>query len=406
MDNTYIFVTRLFNGLFESVQNETWNPTGIPTIVKLSEKISRRHKLVWVIVCKNRTESAVVHDRYKRLNMNGIDFHIIPYRQLFFSNKINDFISDMVTWRYCIRLYDRMANGLIFYFGRSNIVPAAFIKLCTNAGVVIRILGVYPDQKRLAVEFLTKLFNPMKFIAYKIRYDLAVCTQDGSGTEYFIGKLLNKATPTKIWLNGVEKTVGIAAKCNPIISILFVGKLVDDKGILELIAAARNIKRKGINFNLNIIGKGVLLEHIRDLCHDWDIAENVRLVGSVEHNRIGAYYKNADIYVSLNKMGNLSNTVIEAMAAGKCTIILAGDSKFHTDAYTGNVIPEDAVIRIDRNNIVAHLTRTLTDLLENHARIRAYSRKMVEFSKTFLWTWDERINHEVKLLEKISTSVV
>ena len=70
--------------------------------------------------------------------------------------------------------------------------------------------------------------------------------------------------------------------------------------------------------------------------------------------------KKLDIYVSLNKYGNLSNTNLEAISSEKAMIILNSDLKTKTDIFVDSFIPDNAVYRIDRNDIVNSLVNALT----------------------------------------------
>jgi len=290
----------------------------------------------------------------------------------------------------------------VFYFDRSDIVPAAFVKLFLRVPVVIRILGVYIDQKRLVTSSMTKLINPLKFAAYKTRFNLAVCTQDGSGVEYYVDKLLNSKTPKIILLNGVAKQTTQHNKITfDKTTLLFVGKLSKEKGILELIEGVKKLRDRGYEFILEIVGKGNLIAEIKRRCNEIELNEYVKMAGSVSQKYIQKFYANADIYISLNQMGNLSNTVLEAMSAGKCIVMLAKDDQTHTDIYTEKVISEGTVIRIDPFRIVDELTEKLSALLENKEEIERYSKRMCQFAETFLWSWDERINYEIELLKKM-----
>ncbi len=88
-----------------------------------------------------------------------------------------------------------------------------------------------------------------------------------------------------------------------------------------------------------------------------------------QQKKILYYFQQSDIYVSLNKLGNLSNTVLEAMAVGNCILMLGKDKETHTDESTERLVPDDVVIRINRQNIVNDLTNKLIDLINNPEKI-------------------------------------
>jgi hypothetical protein len=90
------------------------------------------------------------------------------------------------------------------------------------------------------------------------------------------------------------------------------------------------------------------------------------------------------------------------MAAGRCIIVLGKDEITHTDETTERLVPEDAVIRINRNKTVNDLAENIIDLIENLEKIAVYSERMKGFAKDFLWSWDERVNYEIELLQKVA----
>ena len=94
--------------------------------------------------------------------------------------------------------------------------------------------------------------------------------------------------------------------------------------------------------------------------------------------------------------------MLEAMDAGKCIVMLGKDDNDHTDESTEKFVPDEAVIRINRENIVSDLTAKLADLCENREKITMYSERMRKFANEFLWSWDERIDYEIEMLYKVA----
>ena len=402
----YVFVTRMFSGLYETIRDREWKPSGIPTFIKLVERIAFREMVVWFVVCRTKKESSVIKNEFRSIVFNErINMIVIPYKNVINSGKVNAFFTTLFALYYVVKTLKNI-NGRLFYLDRSNIVIAAILKAVSSSPVVIRVLGIYPGQKELALRILSKLMNLLTFISYKIKYDLCICTQDGSGVEYYVEKLLNRKTKRVILLNGVVQNEGVGgdvhnAEADKRIIFLFVGSLIQTKGILELIGAFNRVSERCCNYKLKIVGKGELYLSVSSFIKRKMLNDNIQMVGSVNLEEVRRHYESSDVFVSLNKLGSLSNTVLEAMAAGKCIITLGKDIITHTDEMTEKLISEYYVIRIDRNNIVNDLTKTLVNLIENPEKINIYSERMEMFAKEFLWSWDERIDCEVGLLEKV-----
>ncbi len=391
----------MYSGLFESFKENKWIPTGIPTIVKLADKLSQDYLFEWNVVCKTKQESTIIKNVFSQFDFGNITINVIPYRNFIRIGRVNNFFNDLLTFRHIRKT--SQTSQTIFYCDRSNIIIAALLKLFTKAAVVIRILGVYPDQKLLAMSFWAKILSPFLFFAYKIPYSFAIGTQDGSGIECYLDNLLNLKTKREILLNGVKKNKeNIIKKPNNKITFLFVGKLIEEKGILELVDTVYELKKAQSDFVLNIVGKGHLEKQIRTILINKKMNDHIKLIGSVNQEEIHKYYAEADVYISLNKLGNLSNTVLEAMVMNKCIVMLGKDEKTYTDVYTEKMVPAKAVFRIDRNNIVEDLTEKLEMMVLDPDLVKTYSERMGEFADEFLWTWDERINHEINVLKQVS----
>jgi len=404
---SYVFITRMFSGLYETIRDREWKPSGIPTFIRLVEKIALREMVTWFVVCRTKKESSIIENGFRCIVFKErINMFVIPYTHIINSGKVNAFLTTLSAL-YHIVITLKSINGRLFYFDRSNIVIAAIFKVISSSPVVIRALGLYPDQKELSTKILLKLMSFLTFMSYKIKYDLCVCTQDGSGVEYYVDKLLNRKTKRAVLLNGVVKNEGVGgdvrnARTDKRIIFLFVGSLTQTKGIPELIDTFNRVSERCSNYKLMIVGKGELFPRVSSFVNERRLNDNIHLAGSVSLEEIRSYYESADVYISLNKLGNLSNTVLEAMSAGNCIVMLGKDNNTHTDESTEKLVPDNVVIRINRQNIVNDLTENIIDLIENPEKIAVYSERMRAFVKEFLWSWDERINYEMELLERVA----
>jgi len=406
---SYVFITRMFSGLFETIRGREWKPSGIPTFIKLVEMITQKEKVIWFVVCRTMVESSVVGHEFRNIVFKDrINMFVIPYKNVINSGKVNAFFTTLSTLYYIVITLKGL-NGRLFYFDRSNIVIAAIFKVISSSPVVIRLLGLYPDQKELSTNKLSKLISFITFISYKVKYDLCVCTQDGSGVEFYTDNILNRKTKRVVLLNGVVKSEGGGnhvqrAKTDGMIIFLFVGSLADSKGISELINAFDLVNKKcgkPLRYQLMIVGKGELYSKTSSEIKSKGL-DNIQLVGAASLDEVKSYYESTDVYISLNKLGSLSNTVLEAMAAGRCIIVLGKDELTHTDETTERLVPANVVLRINRNKTVNDLAEELIDLIDNPEKITVYSERMRSFAKEFLWSWDERINYEMELLERVA----
>jgi len=407
----FLFVTRFFSGLIQSIENKKWDPSGIPAIYKLLEQINKNKTIFTEVLflCKTKTESQNFRKITKIiLSELDINFYVVPFYGFNIKNNtLSYIINDTVQLLYFIYRLVRFDYDLL-YTDRINI-NFAFIGSLFKIPTVIRFLGI-ANLKLLINSVKHKLLSPLNYLCLKRKYDLVICSEDGSPARYFFEKCLNKKTPYIILLNGVEKTI-----CNESISIrekyhfvknypvfLFIGRNSNNKGVDEIIQTLIKLKSHSMFFYAIIICGGSDYKQIRNTIAEHSLSEYVRFVKFVPHKQISEFYKQADIFISLNKYGNLSNAVLEAMNEGTCVIMLGKDENDHTDESTEQLVPADVAIRIDRKNIVDELTNKLECFIFHPEKILTYSKRVKNYSKKLLWPWDERIEYEIAMLERVA----
>ena len=69
-----------------------------------------------------------------------------------------------------------------------------------------------------------------------------------------------------------------------------------------------------------IIGEGPQKKNIETLIQKEGMGRNFSILGNIPHNDIFYYHSISNIYVSLNQLGNMSNTNLEAIKFGQAVI--------------------------------------------------------------------------------------
>jgi glycosyltransferase involved in cell wall biosynthesis len=407
-----IFVLRMFSGLIDSIQESRWKPRGVPAIYKLIEGLSSKGvSLDVLLLCKTKRESKNIKGikkiEFKELNVN---FHVFMYHDLKVGNSklrqlYNDFIQfGMVLFKFVLR-----KNYDLAYIDRVNIIFAAVISFL-KVKTIVRFLGI-ADLRRLTNGASSIMLSPFIYLSLKMPYSLVLCTEDGSPSKNLFSKYLNRKTPYKIVLNGVDKRMPSANQKITIRSqyniddktpiILFVGRLVENKGAGEFVDTLIRLKRNFKIFFAVIICGGDDYTGYYEKVYSNGLQHQVAFEKSIEHGNISCYYEQSDIYVSLNKYGNLSNTVLEAMIAGKCIIMLGRDERTHVDESTERLVPSDACVRINRHDIVNVLYKRITEMIDDPEIIKVYSTRMKYFANGLLFSWDRRISYEIDMIQRV-----
>ena len=152
-------------------------------------------------------------------------------------------------------------------------------------------------------------------------------------------------------------------KPNDCINFLYVGRIIEEKGIPHIIDCLHNIK---YNYKFYIVGDGPLLSQYKEKYKD----DNIIFVG--ETNKVDDYYNKCDIFVHLpNWNEGFGITLIEAMNYGLPII-----SNYKV------AIPE-----IVKNNVTGILlnnksqfNKAVESIIENY---NSYSIKSIEESKKY-----------------------
>ena len=76
-------------------------------------------------------------------------------------------------------------------------------------------------------------------------------------------------------------------------------------------------------------------------------------------------------------------------------------NKFNIDIFTKKIIPNDCVVRLDRNNTSDHLMNEIKNFYNNRENIKLIQNNMKKLDKYFIPSWDKRINEEFSIIEKL-----
>ncbi len=103
--------------------------------------------------------------------------------------------------------------------------------------------------------------------------------------------------------------------------ILFVGRFMNQKGILDLIEACRLIKKTHTNSKLICLGDGPLLEEVNRRIKNYNLEENILLLGHIPEGETRNYYANCEILAlpTYHEEG-FPMAVFQAVGAGRPVI--------------------------------------------------------------------------------------
>ena len=181
-----------------------------------------------------------------------------------------------------------------------------------NASPVICIpcLRADPDTNRIPM-ILRKLIRPPLKSIISLFVDANVCTNRFSLERF---KLHNK----QLILNGIDTRVFTpppSRKACKHVTIVFVGRMIPEKGCQILLGALEILKRKKYSFHAVICGDGPYRHHLVDLAGKYDIQNDLDFTGTRTGEALVETLQKADIAVVPSLIDEpFGLTAAEAMA--------------------------------------------------------------------------------------------
>ena len=181
--------------------------------------------------------------------------------------------------------------------------------------------------------------------------------------------------------------------------ILFVGRLVEKKGVKYLIQAMPRVLSDRPGAKLTIVGDGPDLAELRSLVDQLQLTPWVTFAGAVPNEKLGEYYRNNDIFVApsiLDRAGDteaLGVVILEAAASGTPIVAtnVGGIPDIISDGVTG-LLAEEA----NPDQLAAAILRIASDPKLGQ-RLALNARRLVEQE----FSWDSVIDRFDTLISGI-----
>lgn len=154
--------------------------------------------------------------------------------------------------------------------------------------------------------------------------------------------------------------------------LLFVGQLIERKGVEELLDAWKEFSQEEHEATLVYVGTGDLEGKLQQRIKNENI-ENIVLTGSIDYDSIAVYYKTADCFIIATKEDNWSLVVPEAMACG-----LPIASSEYNGCWPELVTPENGWVFDSLNK--TDIINTLKKIISSKDKLK----KMGEVSKSIV----------------------
>jgi len=154
-------------------------------------------------------------------------------------------------------------------------------------------------------------------------------------------------------------------------NVLYVGRLVKEKGVSELIKAFPKVVSKINQAHLTIIGDGPQRKHLTSLAQSLGVADKVKFVGKISHEKVKEYYQKANVIVVPSVwIDNSPNVVYEAFSTGRPVIASnrGGMSDFVKNEETGFIFESGNIKELAERIIEVLEDKDLFEKLSTNCR--------------------------------------
>ena len=176
--------------------------------------------------------------------------------------------------------------------------------------------------------------------------------------------------------------------------IVFVGRIAQEKNIVFLIEAQKEICKKYNNIKLIIIGDGPDSEEYKQLVKKYKLEENIIFTGKVPWEEVPCYYQLADIFATASTSETQGLTVIEAMAGGVAPVCI-DDESFKTavvDDLNGRIFKNKKEYIKDIYELYEDNTKL--NKLSNQARLNAERHSSKYYAEGVLDVYEHAIGNK------------
>lgn len=203
---------------------------------------------------------------------------------------------------------------------------------------------------------------------------------------------LDKFSGTEVTASGVnklKKSLGIGKKDRV---ILYVGRVVEEKRVIELLEIISKVLTLRKNVKMVFVGAGGALEDLQKTVAKQKLEKNVLFTGFIDWQKLPLYYSIGDIFVTASLSEMHSMTILEAVSLGLPTVCRKdssfADTIFHgVNGYFADSDEEmvdhivDLVDNADKAKMMGKAAREISEnfVLEIHGkRTVAYYKKVLE----------------------------
>lgn len=257
------------------------------------------------------------------------------------------------------QIYNHLINKKLGIPHMFHIHSLQYVPLVRHYNRKWNIPIVYTCHSLVTKKSSSKVFTPSRQ-AQLLRSAQKIVVPSRSEYEHLLSKYAFCKAKTRIIKHGVVLRPGISHASK--YRLLYVGRLVHDKGIEQLLDATAILKRKKPKVRLYLIGKGPagFTKVLKNRSRKLQITSNVRWLGYYNQTKLQAAYKQYGSLIMPSRQESFGLVALEALANGIPLVSTqAGGLRQFVTSHVAQVIPNvqgksiaDAIVKMWNSNSV------------------------------------------------------
>ena len=175
-------------------------------------------------------------------------------------------------------------------------------------------------------------------------------------------------------------------------TILYVGRIVREKGIFTLLDAFEKLRKQGKDVSLVLVGEGPLKEDLAKEVLRRKLNDRVKLAGFVDEKKLVSLYNSSDVFVLASHYEPFGMVALEAMASRIPVVVsdVGGLSEIVEDGITGVKVPAsdpralaEGILRVlDDPELAEQMTENAYRVVQERYRWDMIAEKTIEVYRT------------------------
>lgn len=185
----------------------------------------------------------------------------------------------------------------------------------------------------------------------------------------------------------LRKSYGIEADD---IMLLFVGRIGEEKRVLELLSVCQNAIKKNNKIKMVFVGNGPAYDEMVKKAADEVAAKSIIFTGFIEWTKVSEYYESADMFVTTSLSEMHSMTILEAQLSG-LPIVVRRDASYLDSVFDG----ENGYL----TDTEEEMEKKILELAADKEKMQQFGKKSLEITKRF--SIETHVKKTIKVYEEV-----